>query len=223
MLNKRNNELDKEINEENTAAMTDIVCYLRVANISDYYQETVRRDLLEMVLSAQDRGESIQSVIGEDYKAFSDEVVENLPQKTPKERILDFLETFFLCTAILGAINLILSKELINLIRNIITGQPLNLQMPITASSLLLFGITITVAFMIVEIICKTALNPKKEKPLSKSKRFIIGGLSGGGIMAVFLLISWFGKKALFALNIFVYCIVVLSLYVAYRLIKILK
>ncbi|KNZ41268.1 hypothetical protein [Acetobacterium bakii] len=223
MLNKSNNELDKEINEESSSIMTDIVCYLRVANISDYYQEIVRRDLLEMVLSAQDRGESIQSVIGEDYKTFCDEVIENLPKRTRKERILDFCETFFLCAAILGGINLILSKEIINLLGAIISGQPLNFQMPITASSILLFGINIIAAFIFVEIICKTALNPKKEKHLSKPKRFMLGGLAGGGVMAVFIVIAWFGKNTLFTVNMVVYCVVVLGLLAAYKIVKIIE
>jgi len=223
MLNKSNNDLDKEINEESSSAMTDIVCYLRGANISTYYQETVRRDLLEMVLSAQDRGESIQSVIGEDYKTFCDEVIANLPKKTRKERILDFFEIFFLGTAILGGINLVMSKETITLLGNIISGQSLNFQMSITASSLLLYGINIAGACIIVEVICKTALNPKKEKHLSKPKRFIIGGLAGGGVMAVFILVAWFGKNTLFTVNIFVYCFAVLGLLVAYKIVKVIK
>lgn len=62
-LNKINNELDKQLNAENENVMTDIVCYLRGANISEYNQELIRQDLLEMFLSAQKRGENIQKVI----------------------------------------------------------------------------------------------------------------------------------------------------------------
>jgi DNA-binding ferritin-like protein (Dps family) len=73
-LKRLNNKLEEQLNEENREAYTDIICYLRVANISEYNQEIIRQDLLEMVLSAQERGENIQTVIGEDYRTFCDGV-----------------------------------------------------------------------------------------------------------------------------------------------------
>ncbi|XOQ43919.1 MAG: hypothetical protein ACFWTN_05640 [Clostridium sp.] len=71
-LKRLNNKLEEQLNEKNREAYTDIICYLRVANISEYNQEIIRQDLLEMVLSAQERGENIQTVIGEDYRTFCD-------------------------------------------------------------------------------------------------------------------------------------------------------
>lgn len=44
-----------------------MICYIRCADISDYNQELVRRDLIEMVLSAQKRGESLNNLIGGDF------------------------------------------------------------------------------------------------------------------------------------------------------------
>jgi len=73
-LNRINNNLDGLLYSENNPAMTDIICYLRGANISKYNQEIIRQDLLEMVLSAQERNENIQTVIGTDYKNFCDEI-----------------------------------------------------------------------------------------------------------------------------------------------------
>lgn len=86
-LNRINNELDRQLNAENNKALTDIICYLRVANISACNQEIIRQDLLEMVLSAQERGENIQAVIGGDYKAFCDNVIASLPPQNRKEKI----------------------------------------------------------------------------------------------------------------------------------------
>lgn len=41
-LNRLNNELDKRVSAESQEAFTDMICYLRGANISEYHQETVR-------------------------------------------------------------------------------------------------------------------------------------------------------------------------------------
>lgn len=57
-LNKQNNILDRQISKENQSIFTDMICYLRGSNISEYDIEVVRQDLTEMVLSAQKRGES---------------------------------------------------------------------------------------------------------------------------------------------------------------------
>jgi len=67
-----------------------MICYLRSSNISNYDLEIVRQDLLEMVLSAQKRGENIQSVISGEYKSFCDDIITNLPSKTIKQKIIDY-------------------------------------------------------------------------------------------------------------------------------------
>ena len=51
--------------------------YIRSANISVLSQEMVRRDLSEIILSAQSRGEKNTDVISGDLKEFCDEVISN--------------------------------------------------------------------------------------------------------------------------------------------------
>ena len=82
-----NNELEKELTPENNRAMTDIIVYLRAANITEYQQELVRRDITEMVLEGQRRGATMEEVIGEDYKAFCDAVLLELPKRTAGQRV----------------------------------------------------------------------------------------------------------------------------------------
>ena len=94
-LNRINNDLDKLLYLENNSAMTDIICYLRGANISEYNQEIIRQDLLEMVLSAQERNENIQTVIGTDYKTFCDDIIATFPPKSLKEKIIEFFTSPF--------------------------------------------------------------------------------------------------------------------------------
>ncbi|MEG6616108.1 hypothetical protein V6C27_06660 [Peptococcaceae bacterium 1198_IL3148] len=220
LLNRSNNELDKQLNDENSKVMTDMVCYLRVANISEYQQEMIRQDLLEMVLSAQARGDDIKTVIGKDYKSFCDEVIASLPQKSIKEQVLDYLDIFLLCTAILATINVVFSKTTIDLLRNLLTDQPLNFQMPVTIGSLLSYCIILMVAIAIVNFIGKTAFKPEKEHPQNKLKRFMLGGFIGSGVMTIFLLIAWFGKQTLFTVNIFVASAFILLLYVGHILLQ---
>lgn len=219
-LNQENNELDKWLTKENNVVMIDMICYLRVANISEYNQEVVRQDLLQMVLSAQERGEDIKTLIGGDYKSFCDEVIAALPQKSQKERVLDFIDTFLLSTSILGAIHIVISKETIALIHNAVTGQQLNFQMPISLGNLLSYAIILVTAFLIVHVIGRNSLKPEKKHNQSKPKKFIIGGAIGGGVMAVFLIIAWVGRQTLFTVNIFAACIFILGLYIAHKLLQ---
>lgn len=90
-LNRKNNKLDDRVSPKNNTVMTDMVCYLRSANISEYDQEIVRNDLLEMILAAQERGEDVTAVIGTDEgaeKAFCDDVIAALPPRITFQRIL---------------------------------------------------------------------------------------------------------------------------------------
>lgn len=91
-LNEQNNILDEKINKDNQKVFTDMICYLRGSNMTDYDIEVVRHDLTEMVLSAQQRGESIDAVIGNDYKEFCDEVIANIPSKTKLQKVVDYLD-----------------------------------------------------------------------------------------------------------------------------------
>ncbi|MDD3409068.1 MAG: hypothetical protein PHX85_05500 [Methanobacteriaceae archaeon] len=211
-LNRLNNELDKQLNAENDKVLTDMICYLRVANISEYNQEVIRQDLLEMVLSAQKRGENIQTVIGEDYKVFCDNIIASFPPQSIKEKFSGVLNTVFLCTSVLGIINIITSRDTIFLIRNMITGEPLNFQISVSIGSVITYGMIIAAAFIIVHVICKTSFKHAKKE--NKIKLFIVGA----GIMAIFLFLAWIGRDSLFTVNIFAACATVLVLYIAHKI-----
>lgn len=64
ILQKENNELEKQIqNDSNKSILTDIVVYIRSANISPYHQEKVRRDIWEMIVDGEKRGEAAHFLI----------------------------------------------------------------------------------------------------------------------------------------------------------------
>ena len=215
-LNRMNNSLYKKVNPENKEAFTDMICYLRGANISGYHQELVRHDLTEMVLSAQQRGENIRAVIGEDYQAFCDDVIGSLPPATRKQRIIDFFDIACWCLSILGAINIVLANETIALIHNLFSGNPLSYDISVSIGSVISVGIVVAAAIVIVEIIVKNAFQIGKKKRNDRLKAFLIGG----GLMAVFLLVAWLGRAALFTVNIFIACAVVLAFYIAHKVLS---
>jgi DNA-binding ferritin-like protein (Dps family) len=210
-LNRINNDLDKLLDPENEPAMTDIVCYLRGAGISLYNQEIIRQDLLEMVLSAQERGENIQTVIGTDYKTFCDEIIASFPPKSNKEKVIDFFDTVFLSLSIFCAINIIMANETLVLIHNLIVGEPLNFNISITSGLIVSLLIALVAAFAIVNFIMKNS--------------FTIGNLFHNnrptvllvlGSFPVFLIIAWFGRNTVFTVNIFIALLFSLGLYLAH-------
>lgn len=87
-LRRENNELEKGLSREMNDALTDIVVYIRSAQISDLDQERVRRDITQMLLEGQERGYGAPRIIGGDYKAFCDEIIAEIPKIGTKQRLL---------------------------------------------------------------------------------------------------------------------------------------
>lgn len=101
-LLRANNALDAQLNKDNQQMMTNIVVYIRSANISEYEQELVRRDITHMLLDAQAEGRTAAEVLGEDAQAFCDEVIAALPPRPAGERALDALRTGLLAFVVLA-------------------------------------------------------------------------------------------------------------------------
>ncbi|MGO5096644.1 DUF1048 domain-containing protein [Agathobaculum sp. LCP25S3_E8] len=65
-----------------------ITTYIRTAPINAYQQESLRRDILQMLLDAEAHGQTAEAVIGADYRAFCDSVIAEVPPLTRRERCL---------------------------------------------------------------------------------------------------------------------------------------
>lgn len=118
MLRKQNNVFEEQLSKQNQDVMTDIVVYLRYADISEMNQELIRVDIGQMLFDAQKRGESSQKVIGMDYKQFCDDILENVEHETGKEKVVRILMTTMLCATMIlpilmlyGALNNIVMKQ----------------------------------------------------------------------------------------------------------------
>lgn len=212
-LQEQNNELDERINQENKAIFTDMICYLRGADISGYQQEVVRRDLSEMILSAQERGETIHDVIGTDCKEFCDDVIASLPPRTRREKVLDFLDMICMTLPILGVINIAFSSNFHMMLLGLFSGKAVNYNISITWGDIIAIVLIIGVSFFVVEKIMRNALQGEK-----KQKRVKNGFLIGAGGVTLFLLIAKLGRTAIFSVNIFLALGFILLLYVCHKL-----
>lgn len=115
-LLKVNNRIEKSLSKEANMIVTDMVAYLRAADISEYYQEVVRRDINQMIIDGESRGESVDDIIGGDYKAFCDAVISEVPKLTKKQKILSFVSEITLSLTIVSTIWFVLSE--ISLLKN---------------------------------------------------------------------------------------------------------
>lgn len=117
-LLRANNALDAQLNKDNQQMMTNIVVYIRSANISEYEQELVRRDVMAMLAAGEREGRSAEEVIGDDAQVFCDEVIAALPPRPAGERALDALRTgllafvvLALCWSVFSAVDAIVENQ----------------------------------------------------------------------------------------------------------------
>ncbi|MBS5111583.1 MAG: hypothetical protein KHZ15_02720 [Coprobacillus cateniformis] len=215
-LCKLNNNLDEKISKENQPLFTDMICYIRSANISALSQEMVRRDLSEMIISAQNRGENINDVIGGDLKEFCDEVISNLSPKTVKEKWIDRLDIFCSCMPILGTISIVFSSDFREMINNMISNQPINYNIGVSVGMIISICVIMIAAIFIVDRITKNAL--KKESDSNRSKRVIIGSVMGAILMILFIIIWKLGNQILFNINIFLVITVLVGFFIVHKM-----
>lgn len=172
-----NNCREKALSQESQDVMTDLVVYLRGQNISLHHQEEVRWDIQEMVLEAENRGETIAQVIGEDYQTFCDEIVAALPPRTWKERVLDALETLLPAIAILAALWVGFS-----LLTAAIQGASL-LRLSLSLGQGLMYTVILFAAWALVTYVCRTSFRRENE-----TREKVVLGLAAAGVVVLVLL-----------------------------------
>lgn len=154
-----NERREQAITAENQEAYTDMIVYLRVSRISDFHQEQVRGDIIDMITDGQSRGQSMEEIIGDDYRVFCDAVIDAFPPKGLKEKFLDAADITCLCLAILGIIHMGF-----NIIENILMKKDL-LSYSISASDVLNFIVIVIIANLVVYRICRGAFDrPEKNR-----------------------------------------------------------
>ena len=174
-----NNELEKELTPENNRAMTDIIVYLRAANITEYQQELVRRDITEMVLEGQRRGDAMEEVIGADYKAFCDAVLAEVPKRTARQRVLASVGNACLYVDILAVIWMAFGAL------GWLLGEGAWPWLSVTAGNLLALAAILGVSIGLVEYICKNSFEerPKKNWGIPVLLALLAAALAAGSVL----------------------------------------
>lgn len=211
-LNKLNNLLDKQIQDENQEIFTNMICYLRGANISEYDIEVVRQDLTEMVLSAQKRGDNIASVVGDDYKQFCDDVIANLPPKTWKQKTIDIADIICSGISILLLINILISEEFRTMIKNLSNGEPNNFNISFSVGTIATMLFIIIMATFITKLILKNVFREEIKK-----KRIIVFILYFA-FMCFLVGVMLIGKSTMITMNIFIALICVIVFFILHKI-----
>lgn len=165
-LLKENNEFEKNLNEKNIKVIKDIVVYLRGCDISEYHQEEVRRDIMQMIFDGEKRNEDINIIIGEDYKTFCDEIVSAFPARSKKDKFIDWSSEILLSFSILSLIWFFSSIISAFSGKTSITSLPITLGFAINSILISLISSTF------VRFICKTSFN--KNVKFEKIKTFLV-------------------------------------------------
>lgn len=155
MLRDENNKLEKQLDDKTNDILTDIVVYIRSANISDIDQETVRRDITQMLIDARGRGETAADVIGGDYKAFCDAIIAEIPKLSAKQRIMTAIRDTLPALGLLIGIWVVFSVA-----EQIINGTTWYVT-PVSVNDILGGAAMLILAILIVVYITKKSFNSK--------------------------------------------------------------
>ena len=165
LLLSENNKLEKQIRAEDRAVLTDMVVYIRSADISPWYQERVRRDIWQMIIDGESRGMTAAEVIGEDYKSFCDSVIREIPKLSKKDKFLSLLRDSLLPVAVLMIIWFCF--RIIDLFDHS-GGWP---YLVVTAGNVMSAILIVIAAFFIFALISKNSFH---EGTLTNAKLFLV-------------------------------------------------
>ncbi|MBU3135322.1 hypothetical protein KPL39_03465 [Clostridium gasigenes] len=211
---KENFKLSKGLMEENNRIFTDIVCYLRVSNISEEEQEEIISDILRMFLDWQEEDKSVESMVGKDYKKFSENIISAIqPKKSMLKTIKGYLGIIGEGFCIMFTIDFIFLY-----FPKFVKGNfEFNFTYDYTLAMLLRALITVTIACIFIQYIGKNTFEISK-KQFSKLANFIFG-CSLGGLMVLLILLSKLNHIVIFSVNIR-YIIGAIVVYWVYKVVK---
>ena len=204
-LLKANNELEKQLNDQEQRILTDISAYIRHADTSPYYQESVRQDIISMVIDGTKKGLTIDEIIGEDYQSFCDNVLRELPELSGKDRALSFVRD------VLPSVMVLLGILFIFSLIDVLIGIGDLPYIPINLGDVLGFILVLFAAFFIFAFISKNAFLENKTVNI---KLYLMV------FFTIFLaaLASMFLKQPLFQLHALLILVVIFGLFIFYKI-----
>lgn len=210
-LLKKNNSAEKAIYDENKEIYTNMIVYLRGSDLKDYNQEVVREDIIELIIDGQQRGDDIQKVMGDRYKEICDEIVEAMPIKTRKDKVMEFLEMSLNALWILG---------ILAIIKNLIIGlisEATGFNFTLTVGDIIAVFVIILIANAIVSYITKTAFDTKKDK---KIVSFLKTWLICTVILGAIILSSIFFRTIVAIIPLWLAAIIVLFIFIIWKIVS---
>ena len=211
-LLKKNNTREEAISEENDKIYTDMVVYLRSSNLTQYNQELVREDIIELILEGQQRGDNIQKVMGGRYKEICDEIIDVMPKKTRKDNVIEFIDISLSILWILGVIAIA---------KNLISGlvsKTSEFNFILTIGDIITAIVIIILSNGIVWYITKTALDEKttKNKKVEFLKAWVVFSL----IFAAVLLPSIYLDTVVVNISLLIAIIIALIIFVTSKVVS---
>lgn len=83
-----NNEKQDQLTSENLQDYEDMLIYIRINSTkSEQQTEEILLELLELILLAQNEGKTVRDIFGDDLKAYSQELIDEIPEETKKKQI----------------------------------------------------------------------------------------------------------------------------------------
>ena len=182
---KENFELGKSLTKENNEIVTNIVCYLRISDLTEEDQEEIICDILRMFLDCQEEGKSIASMVGEDYKKFTENIISAInPKKDISKKIKEYLVILVGVFCILLTIDFVFSY-----LPKLLNGN-LDFNLPYNYTLYMLIN---TIMIMIIATTMVTYIGKKGFElsaiRYSRRKHFIFR-FSAGGLFILYILSS---------------------------------
>lgn len=81
-LRRANDAAAQQLPQSAHCALLQITEHLHDVRVSSYERECIRSDVIQMLSDAAARGDTPTDVLGEDYRAFCDHVIDALPRPT---------------------------------------------------------------------------------------------------------------------------------------------
>lgn len=209
-LRQLNNQLEKSLNQVNQNTLTDIVVYLKTSQISEYRQELVRRDIIEMMRDGEERGMTMHDVLGDSYQDFCDNILAEIPHQEPYQKILSMLGSFCLYSWIVVIIWFVSS------LFETMIGQKTLPFLILRLGDVLSYAVLIFVSIFIVDHICKNSFDNENGKFLSKSNKKLIFMIIIW--MILFALSRIFLNNYIFSIHISICICLCVGLFLLYKL-----
>lgn len=211
MILHENNQLEKQLSKKSDEVYTNMIVYMRGSDISEYNQEKVRRDILDMIIEGEKRGDNIEEIIGNDYKDICDKIISVFPSKTIKEKIMSIISMTLACIYILGAVSVLQT-----LFYNFVGKDPI-LVYSLSIGDIINALLIILIANVTVSVVSKNVF----KKPFIDNKilSFLVTWIICVVIICSLIGISYFLDYVVFETNLITVALVSLVAFIANKII----